>query len=184
MKFSTPLLFATLAFSVADAENRGLRPRGGGGGGGRGGGMNGGGGGKKGPPSPERLQAKIDETCPTFDCNDIEADSLDCTLEERPGRPDFSSMTDAEIEAFKAEMMAKKEEKKEQVMNCACCADISVEELLGGEGKVDGLSFLLESTNSDGIVATEEVSASPANRRVMSYSIGVAVASAFVYAVV
>eukprot|EP00970_Alexandrium_tamarense_P002707 scaffold377_cov193-Alexandrium_tamarense.AAC.16 len=55
MKFSTPLLFATLAFSVADAENRGLRPRGGGGGGGRGGGMNGGGGGKKGPPSPERL---------------------------------------------------------------------------------------------------------------------------------
>ena len=133
MKFSTPLFFATLAFSVADAENRGLRTRGGGGGGGgRGGGMNGGGGGKKGPPSPERLQAKIDETCPTFDCNDIEADSLDCTLEERPARPDFSSMTDAEIEAFKAEMMAKKEEKKEQIMNCACCAGYTAEELLGG----------------------------------------------------
>ena len=79
-----------------------------------------------------QLQAKIDETCPTFDCNDIEADSLDCTLEERPGRPDFSSMTDAEIEAFKAEMMAKKEEKKEQIMNCACCAGYTAEELLGG----------------------------------------------------
>eukprot|EP00970_Alexandrium_tamarense_P017248 scaffold8780_cov228-Alexandrium_tamarense.AAC.4 len=105
-------------------------------------------------------------------------------MEEPPARPDFSSMTDVEKDALKADMMAKKEEKKEQVMNCACCADISVEELLGGEGKVDGLSFLLESTNSDGIVATEEVSASPANRRVMSYSIGVAVASAFVYAVV
>ncbi|EED86935.1 hypothetical protein THAPSDRAFT_269876 [Thalassiosira pseudonana CCMP1335] len=138
----------------------------------------------QGTPSADHLQALIDETCPTFDCTTVNTDTLDCTMEEPPARPDFSSMTDVEKDALKADMMAKKEEKKEQVMNCACCADISVEELLGGEGKVDGLSFLLESTNSDGIVATEEVSASPANRRVMSYSIGVAVASAFVYAVV
>ena len=184
MKLSTSVFFT---FAVVLAVSRsshassvnGLRPKSGGQEGG-----------ESGAPSPERLQALIDETCPTFDCTTVNTDTLDCTMEEPPARPDLSSMTDVEKDALKADIMAKKEEKKEQVMNCACCADISVEELLGGEGnttrlsstEVDGLSFLLESSNSDGIVATEEVSASPANRRVMSYSIGVAVAS--VYAVV
>jgi hypothetical protein len=52
-------------------------------------------------------------------------------MEEPLARPDFSSMTDVEKEAFKADVVPRKEAKREQVMNCACCAGSTLEDMLG-----------------------------------------------------
>lgn len=89
-------------------------------------------GGGAGPPSSNRLQNMVD-TCSTFACNGYDANNLDCTF-EKPKRPDTNDLTDEQIVDLKSEFKAKKEERREQMLKCACCADMSVEDILAAKG--------------------------------------------------
>ena len=52
-----------------------------------------------------------------------------CTF-EKPKRPDTNDLTNEQIVDLKSEFKAKKEERREQMLKCACCADMSVEDIL------------------------------------------------------
>ena len=117
MKVVFAPFFALLALcnAQADPESRTLR-----------------GGGGRGPPSSDRLQNMVD-TCSTFACNGDDASNLDCTF-EKSERPTTTDLTDEGIVDLKSEFKAKREERREQMLKCACCADMSVEDILAAKG--------------------------------------------------
>ena len=84
-----------------------------------------------------RLQNKIDTTCPTYDCGAVDIDDLDCTF-EKPERPDLTGLSEEEIAQLKSDLQAKKEERREQMLKCACCGDMSVEDILAAKGDGSG----------------------------------------------
>ena len=84
-----------------------------------------------------RLQNMIDTECPTFSCGGNEGSG--CTLSfEKPQRPDITGMDEDEIAQLKSEMQAKKEEFKQNILKCACCDNMSVEDILAARGDQGG----------------------------------------------
>ncbi len=81
----------------------------------------------------DRLQNMIDTTCSTYDCEPVDIDVLDCTF-EKPKRPDLTGLSEDEIAQLKSDFQAKKEERREQMLKCACCGDMSVEDILAAKG--------------------------------------------------
>ena len=93
-----------------------------------------------------RIQQMIATECPTFDCTGVDTENVDCSTIEKPmnktegSRPDFMNMTEAEKEAFKIEMSAKKEERKQKILECTCCTDDGTEKLLAGKEGTSSIS--------------------------------------------
>ena len=84
------------------------------------------------PFSAEELQAKIDAKClNNFECNGDDAETLKdtCTFEALE-RPVTTGLDADEIADARAEFRAKMKENRVKVMTCACCADMSAEEIL------------------------------------------------------
>jgi len=84
-----------------------------------------------------RLQNMIDTECPGFNCVGVQVESLECTF-ERPERPDMAGMDEDEIAQLKSELEAKKQEHKENLLKCACCKNMSVEDILAAKGDQEG----------------------------------------------
>ncbi|KAL7542885.1 hypothetical protein ACHAXR_013187 [Thalassiosira sp. AJA248-18] len=84
-----------------------------------------------------QLQDMISTMCPTFDCNTVYTD--DCTF-ERPERPDMSGLTEDQISELKSEFRAKKEERRQKMLGCACCDGMSEEDILAAKGDGGSLS--------------------------------------------
>lgn len=84
-----------------------------------------------------RLQNMIDTTCSTYDCEAVDIDGLDCTF-EKPERPDLTGLSEDEIAQLKSDFQAEKEERREKMLKCACCGDMSVEDILAAKGDGDG----------------------------------------------
>ena len=81
------------------------------------------------------LQNKIESMCPTLssECPTFAED--DCIFEKPAKRPDFSELTEEEIEDLKA----KREERKEMMLLCICCDELDLKDLpRGGGGKPGG----------------------------------------------
>lgn len=94
-----------------------------------------------------RLQDKVDEQCTdeykSTACTETLNVDTECAL-EKPTRPtdiDWWSLSSEEKEDLKEEMQALKDEFFAQVLKCACCADLTVAELLG---------YSSDDTSSDG----------------------------------
>jgi hypothetical protein len=122
-------IYYTLAFTIvstitnADANGmvRGLH-RGGGGQGPFGLGKHGG-------PPPF---AMIEDECGVYNCEAPDVVNLDCNIEapERPEGIDPSTMTDEEKQEARSKMEDAREAHHQQVVKCACCDKIPLEELL------------------------------------------------------
>ena len=82
-----------------------------------------------------RLQKLKDKKCPgfleTFTCP-ANSDAIDCTL-ERPARPADEGELVFDDEMM-SEFQAKKEEFKEQLLECVCCDVVSLEDILAAKG--------------------------------------------------
>ncbi len=77
-----------------------------------------------------KLQNLIDNGgCDTLTCPAVSPSTAECTF-EKPGRPSLEGLSEAEIAQIKEEMQAKKEEKKEQILKCACCAGFALEDMV------------------------------------------------------
>jgi hypothetical protein len=93
-----------------------------------------------------QLQAKVDEQCTdeykSTACTETLIVDTDCAL-EKPKRPDIDwwSLSSEEREDLIEEMQALKDEFFAQVLKCACCAELTVAELLG---------YSSDDTSSDG----------------------------------
>ena len=82
----------------------------------------------KGGKYAARIQRMVNNTCPDFDCDGVDVDNLDCTLE----KPIESSMDE-------------KDERRQKILECVCCAGMSVKDILGGNGPSSS-----SGDNSDG----------------------------------
>jgi cytochrome c556 len=89
--------------------------------------------------SPEKLQNMVDTECLGFDCEGNTAETLTCTF-DKPERPDLAGLGEDEIAELKADFKAKKKECKQKMIQCACCADMSVDDILAAMGNVGGAS--------------------------------------------
>mmetsp|Transcript_33791 Transcript_33791/g.57076 ORF Transcript_33791/g.57076 Transcript_33791/m.57076 type:complete len:184 (-) Transcript_33791:53-604(-) len=133
--FITTFISALLALSNAesDASERILR-RGGGGG-----------------DKLAKLQNMIDTECTasfSLSCPDDDPTDDNCTF-EKPERPSFNDMSQDEIQQLKKDYRAMRQERKQQLLFCACCGGYSLDEMLpfaqgsttasGGDGS--GSSF-------------------------------------------
>ncbi len=102
-----------------------------------------------------RLQDKVDEQCTdeykSSSCTETLDVDTECAL-EKPKRPDIDwwSLSLEERECLKEEMQALKDEFFAQVLKCACCAELTVTELLG---------YSSDDTSSDGASASASVEA-------------------------
>ena len=142
MKLSLTFVTVLLALckaEKADPESRILRRQSGGG-----------------KPSGDRLKNMCDTEWPNFECDDTE--SIDCTF-EKPERPDTTGLDEDAIAQLKTEVRAKKEEFRQKMLKCACCAMMSVEDILavkeeGGSrpfgGSESGRPSMGESGGGDG----------------------------------
>jgi hypothetical protein len=74
------------------------------------------------------MQMMIQEECDTLKCDDIGTDDLNCNI-ERPDRPNFATMTEEEKEDAWVDMQVDREEHHQQILQCACCANVTIEEL-------------------------------------------------------
>jgi len=133
--FISTFISALLALSNAesDASERILR--------------RGGGGGNK----LAKLQNMIDTECTasfSLSCPDDDPTDDDCTF-EKPERPNFTDLSQDEIQQLKKDYRAMRQERKQQLLVCACCGGYSLDEMLpfaqgsttasGGDGS--GSSF-------------------------------------------
>ena len=78
------------------------------------------------------IKSMIEKECkPESTCSDVDTNTLNCTFEspERDERPDWDSLTDEEI----AERKAARDERLQRILQCVCCTDATVEELLPGD---------------------------------------------------
>ena len=86
-----------------------------------------------------KLQNMIDAECtPSFSCP-VTPSKDDCTF-EKPERPDLADLSEDEIAKLKEELQALKEEKKQQLLTCACCGKFTLEEMRpqGADGSGSG----------------------------------------------
>lgn len=83
----------------------------------------------------------ISTSCPQFDCSQIDSPSLECNIEKSRDdgarfdheRPNLSELTEAEKEDIKSQLEAKKEERRQNLLRCACCSEeVDVDELIDG----------------------------------------------------
>jgi hypothetical protein len=81
----------------------------------------------------------VDTECLGFDCEGNTAETLTCTF-DKPERPDLTGLGEDEIAELKADFKAKKKECKQKMIQCACCADMSVDDILAAMGKAGGAS--------------------------------------------
>mmetsp|Transcript_35487 Transcript_35487/g.72590 ORF Transcript_35487/g.72590 Transcript_35487/m.72590 type:complete len:230 (-) Transcript_35487:229-918(-) len=115
--FITTFISALLALSNAesDTSERILR-RGGGGG-----------------DKLAKLQNMIDTECTasfSLSCPDDDPTDDDCTF-EKPERPNFTNnMSQDEIQQLKKDYRAMRQERKQQLLVCACCGGDSLDEML------------------------------------------------------
>mmetsp|Transcript_33790 Transcript_33790/g.57074 ORF Transcript_33790/g.57074 Transcript_33790/m.57074 type:complete len:127 (-) Transcript_33790:6-386(-) len=114
--FITTFISALLALSNAesDASERILR-RGGGGG-----------------DKLAKLQNMIDTECTasfSLSCPDDDPTDDNCTF-EKPERPSFNDMSQDEIQQLKKDYRAMRQERKQQLLFCACCGGYSLDEML------------------------------------------------------
>lgn len=150
MKIYYPLAFtivSTLANVDASGMMRGLH---------RGGGQGPFGHGKHGGPPP---LAMIKDECQVFNCKDTEAANLDCNIEvpSRPERLDPSTMTEEQKQEARSKMEAAREAHHQQVLSCACCAKVPLDELLparegfvrGNQGRNEGPPPFLQEMVED-----------------------------------
>ena len=86
----------------------------------------------KGGKYAARIQRMINNTCPNFNCDRVNINNLDCTL-EKPTK--FN--------------MDKKEERRQKILECACCAGMSVKDILGGDGPSSSSGDSSDGGNSD-----------------------------------
>jgi len=89
----------------------------------------------------DRLQNMIDNECGDADsiCDGVDLESV-CTF-ENPVKPDMTDLDVDRIAELKTQFRAKKEECKQQMLKCACCANMSVEDILAARGDQDGSHF-------------------------------------------
>ena len=112
-----------------------------------------------------KLQNLIDNGgCDTLTCPAVSPSTAECTF-EKPERPSLEGLTEAEIEQIKDDMQAKKEEKKEQILKCACCAGFALEDMMparpeGEGGSRPGRVGNLRQSVTVAETATEAASAS------------------------
>ena len=95
-------------------------------------GMSGGGSGSRpqgGGDMMAKLQNLIDNGCDSLTCPVAKPTAVECTF-EKPEKPSLEGLTEAEIAQMKEDMQAKKEEKKEQILKCACCAGFALEDMM------------------------------------------------------
>jgi hypothetical protein len=130
------------------------------------GGMSGEGGGRPqgGGDMVAKLQNLIDNGCDSLTCPAVSPSTAECTF-EKPERPSLEGLTEAEIEQIKDDMQAKKEEKKEQILKCACCAGFALEDMMparpeGEGGSRPGRVGNLRQSVTVAETATEAASAS------------------------
>mmetsp|Transcript_27433 Transcript_27433/g.40861 ORF Transcript_27433/g.40861 Transcript_27433/m.40861 type:complete len:196 (-) Transcript_27433:196-783(-) len=87
----------------------------------------GGGGGKL-----AKLQNMIDTECTasfSLTCPDDDPTDDDCTF-EKPERPNFTDLSQDEIQQLKEDYRAMRQERKQQLLVCACCGGYSLDEML------------------------------------------------------
>ncbi|KAL7550972.1 hypothetical protein ACHAWF_014180 [Thalassiosira exigua] len=87
--------------------------------------------------SPDKLQSMLETECPAIECNGNDADTLTCTF-DKPERSDLSGLDEDEIAELKADFKAKKKEFREKMIRCACCSEMSPEDILAAMGKAGG----------------------------------------------
>jgi len=130
-------LALALCEAQADTELRKRSHQNGGGRGGGGGGRHGGGGGGN---LAERLEAMVETQCDPTTCEGVTLTEDDCTSQQlqNPPRPDTSEMDrDARARA-KNEYRAAKKDCKQNMFKCACCAGMSIEDILAARGDAGG----------------------------------------------
>ena len=88
----------------------------------------------RGKLSPGRIENMLDTKCPDFDCD---ATTVECTF-ERPERPDTSGMDEDEKAEMWTEFKAKKEERRQKMLECVCCSGMSVEDILALKAEAGG----------------------------------------------
>eukprot|EP00984_Skeletonema_dohrnii_P033999 scaffold32515_cov67-Skeletonema_dohrnii-CCMP3373.AAC.1 len=74
----------------------------------------------------------IDTECTasfSLSCPDDDPTDDDCTF-EKPERPNFTNMSQDEIQQLKKDYRAMRQERKQQLLVCACCGGYSLDEML------------------------------------------------------
>lgn len=137
--FIATFIAALLALSNAerDASERFLRR----GGGGRG-------------DKLAKLQSMIETECTaSFSCPTDTPSIEECTF-EKPDRPVMTGWTDQQKEDFKEEIQAMKQQRKQQLLTCACCGKFTLAEmkpkLTDGSGSVEGRPGMSEGGSRGG----------------------------------
>jgi hypothetical protein len=75
-----------------------------------------------------KLQNLIDTECtPSFSCP-VTPSKDDCTFEKLE-RPDITGLSEDQIEKLMEEFQALKQERKQQLLTCACCGKFTLEEM-------------------------------------------------------
>ena len=92
---------------------------------------------RRGKDMMAKLQNLIDNGCDTITCPAVSPSTAECTF-EKPERPSLEGLTEAEIAQIKEDMQAKKEEKKEQILKCACCAGFALEDMIAARTEGEG----------------------------------------------
>eukprot|EP00984_Skeletonema_dohrnii_P005606 scaffold1975_cov70-Skeletonema_dohrnii-CCMP3373.AAC.2 len=99
-----------------------------------------------------KLQNMIDTECTasfSLSCPDDDPTDDDCTF-EKPERPRFTNMSQDEIQQLKKDYRAMRQERKQQLLVCACCGGYSLDEMLPfAKGSAT-------ATASGGLVCLEE----------------------------
>lgn len=91
-----------------------------------------------------KLQNMIDTKCTaefSLTCPDDELGDDECTF-EKPERPDITGLSQEEVQQLKEDYRAERQERKEQLLVCACCGGYTLDEMLpfaqgsgsGGDG--------------------------------------------------
>ena len=84
-----------------------------------------------------KLQNLIDNGCNSLTCPSVNPSAAECTF-EKPEKPSLEGLSEAEIAQMKEDMQAKKEEKKEQILKCACCAGFALEDMIAARPEGEG----------------------------------------------
>ena len=89
------------------------------------------------------IQEIIATDCTAFNCSAVYTDSIDCTIEMPMNKAestlsDFMNMTEAEREEFSTEAQSRKEDRRQHILECACCTENGLEELMSTKKEAAG----------------------------------------------
>eukprot|EP00581_Thalassiosira_minuscula_P009840 CAMPEP_0183706664 /NCGR_PEP_ID=MMETSP0737-20130205/3429_1 /TAXON_ID=385413 /ORGANISM="Thalassiosira miniscula, Strain CCMP1093" /LENGTH=194 /DNA_ID=CAMNT_0025934129 /DNA_START=153 /DNA_END=737 /DNA_ORIENTATION=- len=95
---------------------------------------------RKGGDKLGRLQSMIETECGDGNsiCDGVDTNALDCTFEKPPERPDMTDVDEDRKAQLKTEFRAKKEECRQKMLKCACCAGMSAEDILAAKREQGG----------------------------------------------